>query len=83
MGIPSADFLHAGPSAAQPASERLQNRLPILRFGVFLTTVGGAAGLIVAEIAEGMAILRGIKRSMQARQMWVEAEEQQNPCSQQ
>ena len=36
-----------------------------------------------AEIAEGLAILRGIKRSMQARQMWVEAEEQQNPCSQQ
>ena len=36
-----------------------------------------------AEIAEGLAILRGIKRSMQVRQMWVEAEEQQNPCSQQ
>ena len=49
MGIPSADFLHAGPSAAQPASERLQNRLPILRFGVFLTTVGGGTGLIVFQ----------------------------------
>ena len=36
-----------------------------------------------AEIAEGLAILRGIKRSMQARQMWVEAEEHQNQCSQQ
>ena len=36
-----------------------------------------------AEIAEGLAIVRGIKRSMQARHMWVEAEEQQNPCSQQ
>ena len=36
-----------------------------------------------AEIAEGLAIVRGIKRSMQARHMWVEAEEQQNQCSQQ
>ena len=36
-----------------------------------------------AEIAEGLAIVRGIKRSMQARHMWVEAEEQQNECSQQ
>ena len=36
-----------------------------------------------AEIAEGLAILRGMKRSMQARQMWVEAEEHQNPCAQQ
>ena len=50
MGIPSADFLHAGPSAAQPASERLQNRLPMLRFGVFLTTVGGGTSLIVLLI---------------------------------
>ena len=46
-----ADFLHGGPSAA-PASgghtvESLQNRLPMLRFGVFLMTVGGADGLIV------------------------------------
>ena len=36
-----------------------------------------------AEIAEGLAIVRGIKRSMQARHMWVEAEEQQDQCSQQ
>ena len=46
-GTPSADFLHAGPSAAQPGSETLQSRRAMLRFGVFLTSVGGAAGLIV------------------------------------
>ena len=49
-GIPSAEFLHAGPSAAQPALESLQSRLPMLRFGVFLRAFGGAAGLIVLSV---------------------------------
>ena len=46
-GIPSAEFLHAGPSAAQPAPERLQSRRAMLQIGVFLTTVGGGTGHIV------------------------------------
>ena len=46
-GIPSADFLHAGPSAAQPALERLQRWRGMLRFGVFLTAFRGADGHIV------------------------------------
>ena len=50
--------------------------------GSFRCHAGGNSTM-QAEIAEGMAILRGIKRSMQARQMWVEAEEQQNQFPQQ
>ena len=48
-GIASAEFLHADSSAAQPASETLQNRRAIVRFGVFLMGWKGADGLIVVR----------------------------------
>ena len=40
-GIASAEFLHADSSAAQPASETLQNRRAIVRFGVFFNGMEG------------------------------------------
>ena len=39
--------------------------------------------MMQAQIGEGMAILRGIKRSMEARNMWVEEMGHQNDCAQQ
>ena len=43
-GIASAEFLHADSSAAQRAPESLQSRRAMLRFGVFLMGLKGAAG---------------------------------------
>ena len=35
-----------------------------------------------AEFVEGIKILRGIKRTMQARKIWVDEEEAPNQCAQ-
>ena len=43
----------------------------------------GGNSMMQAQIGEGMAILRGIKRSMEARNMWVEEMGHQNDCAQQ
>ena len=43
----------------------------------------GGNSMMQAQIGEGMAILRGIKRSMEARNMWVEEMGHQNNCAQQ
>ena len=43
----------------------------------------GGNSMMQAQIGEGMAILRCIKRSMEARNMWVEEMGHQNNCAQQ
>ena len=43
----------------------------------------GGNPMMQAHIREGLAILRGIKRSMEARNMWVEEMGHQNNCAQQ
>ena len=58
MGTPAADSRPYDPSAAQPAAEPLQNRLPMQRFGFFLTAFGGAAGLIVSVRSSTLSVGR-------------------------
>mmetsp|Transcript_14569 Transcript_14569/g.34398 ORF Transcript_14569/g.34398 Transcript_14569/m.34398 type:complete len:107 (-) Transcript_14569:244-564(-) len=43
---------------------------------------GAPSSTMQAEFVEGIKIIRGIKRTMQARKMWVEEEEAQNQCAQ-
>jgi len=49
--------------------------------GSSATHAGSASSGMQAEFAEGIKILRGIKRTMQARKIWVE-EDEQTQCAQ-
>ena len=43
---------------------------------------GAPSSTMQAEFVEGIKILRGIKRTMQARKIWVDEEEAPNQCAQ-